>query len=60
MSIGLAVFIALITVTDGEMHRTTDHATGSVTAGRMFARSWPSAMQPMIVILTIIADVCWF
>jgi len=42
ISIGAAVFAGLTTVTD----RLTYHATRSVTIGRIYVRSRPTAMRP--------------
>jgi len=39
ISIGLSVFAGLTTVTDTVKDRLTDHATGSVTVGRIYVRS---------------------
>ena len=45
ISIGSAVFAGLTSVTDRQTDRRTDHATRSVTIGRTYVRSRPTAMR---------------
>jgi len=53
---GSAVFAWLTIVTDRQTDRPTDHATPSITIGRIYVRSRPTAMRPNNVQRTTQSD----